>query len=242
MIDVTIFLVCYNERVFLPHTIAHYKKYLPSCKIVICDNESTDDSVAIATSLGCSIHTWNTNNITDEYKLRDLKNTIWKSVSKGWVIMADMDEFLCVTEEDLQIEESRGTSILTTIGYNMIGESKTASLEDINLQEITKGIKYPFESKNLCFLREKISDINYGLGAHDCHPTGSVRFSNKVYVNKHMLAPGLPFLITKMIARYGRSEAMRKNGLDTHYIDNIKTIRHQYNSMLAGSKPLPVIL
>jgi hypothetical protein len=49
-----VFLLCYNERAMLPHTVNHYKKHLPSCTITVYDNESTDGSAALARQLGWS--------------------------------------------------------------------------------------------------------------------------------------------------------------------------------------------
>ena len=159
--DINIFLLCFNESALLPHTIKHYKKYLPSCKITIYDNESTDESVKIAKDLGCSVISWNSNNCIDDFKYLEIKNNCWKNVEKGWIIIADMDEFLCVTEDDLNNELKLGTTILSIKGYDMIGESDTLDLSDIDLQEIKKGVENHFESKKLCFLRDKIEEINY---------------------------------------------------------------------------------
>jgi hypothetical protein len=235
--DINIFLMCFNESALLPHTIKHYKTYLPSCKITIYDNESTDDSVKIAKSLGCSVISWNSNNILDEFKIRNIKNNSWKFITKGWIIMADMDEFLCITEDDLIKEMNLGTSILNVIGYDMVGESKTIDLSDIDLQNIKKYIDNHNESKKLCFLRENIQEMNYDCGAHSCNPTGTnIIYSSTTYINKHMSSLGLIFLKNKYIERYKRTFDMRKYRMSIHYTDDIVKIENMYNNMYNNCK------
>ena len=65
MIDLTIYLLCYNEEVLLPHALKHYKTRFPNATFVIIDNESTDTSVEIAKTAGCEIYTWQTNNLAN---------------------------------------------------------------------------------------------------------------------------------------------------------------------------------
>jgi hypothetical protein len=230
--EINIFLLCFNESALLPHTINHYKKYLPSCKITIYDNESTDNSVDIAKNLGCSIVSWNSNNIIDDELYIELKNSVWKKCNSGWIIMADMDEFLCVTEVELMKEKELGTTILQIDGRDMIGESETLDLTDIDLQKINKYIKNNYESKNLCFLREEIVDMNYSLGAHSCNPTGNIVYSSNVYINKHMNVLGLNYLIDKHIKRYKRSEKMRLKNLCIHYTKDIDKIKEMYKECI----------
>ena len=230
--DINVFLLCFNESALLPHVIKHYKKYLPSCKITIYDNESTDNSVEIAKSHGCSVVSWSSNNILDENKQVYLRNNIWKSIKSGWIIMADLDEFLCVTEDELYKERNAGTTILQVTGYDMIGESKTTDLSDIDLQEIKKYVVNTYESKNLCFLRRDIKDMNYGSGSHTCNPVGHIKYSNNTYINKHMNNLGLNYLVKKMIQRYHRSHKMRNMGMSIHYTNNISEINNRYNNLL----------
>lgn len=234
MIEINVFLLCYNESPLLPHTINHYKKYMPSCKITIYDNESTDNSVNIAKSMGCKVVSWSSNNIQNEYNQTDIKNNCWKC-SSGWIIMADMDEFLCITEDELYEEAKQGTTILTIKGIDMIGESKTLDLSDIDLQQIIKYVDNELESKNICFLQNSIEEMNYDNGAHNCSPCGNIKYSKKQYINKHMNYLGLPFIVNKMTKRFKRTDLMRKHGLDFHYSNDVQKIASDYNNLLTTS-------
>jgi hypothetical protein len=233
--DINIFLLCYNESALIPHTVKHYKKYLPSCKITIYDNESTDNSVEIAKNLGCSVISWNSNNQIDDFKYIEIKNNCWKSIQNGWIIMADMDEFLCITEDELRKEMNSGTTILNVLGYDMIGESNTPDITDIDLQEIKKYFVNEFLSKKCCFLREKISEINYSIGCHGCNPVGEINFSSTTYINRHMKNLGLSYITKNCISRYERSVEMRKHGLATHYTDDVSLIEKNYYIFLKNS-------
>jgi hypothetical protein len=236
--EFNIFFLCFNESALIPHAVKHYKKYIKSCNITIYDNESTDNSVELAKSLGCNVISWSSNNILNEDIQIEIRNSCWKNIESGWIIMADMDEFICVTENELLEELNNGTTILKIIGINMIGESKTENLYDIDLQEITKYIYEGSESKNLCFLREKINDMNYECGSHSCNPSGVVNYSSKTYYNRHMAILGLSFFINKMIKRYDRSHLMRCKGWSVHYSDDIEKITTNYNNSLKHAKDL----
>jgi hypothetical protein len=234
--DINVFLLCYNESALLPHTIHHYRTHLPNCKITVYDNQSSDNSVEIATSLGCNVVSWGSNNIDNEYIKISLRNTVWKNVATGWIIMADMDEFVCVTEDELLKEAQQGVTILTISGKNVIGESTTTDLTDIDLQKITKYVNNSLESKSLCFLREKITEMNYGPGSHRCKPVGNIKYSKRTYINKHMDMLGLSFITNKMVQRYARSALMRRHKMSTHYTNNIEAIKNKYMTSLNKCK------
>ena len=238
---INVFLLCHNESAILPHTIKHYKTHLPSCTITIYDNESTDNSVKIAKSFGCRVISFKSHNILDEPMLTNIRNNCWKTIKDGVIIVADMDEYICITEAELMAEINMGTTILRILGINMIGESQTIDLSDIDLQLIKKYVdEDPIspESKNLCFLRESIIEMNYGVGAHYCSPQGIIKYSAKIYYNKHMSYLGVPFITNKMIKRYERSHQMRKQGLSIHYTDDVDKIYGDYTNKLSNSKLL----
>lgn len=237
-IMIHIFLLCYNESVLLPHTVAHYNKYMPSAKITIYDNESSDNSVEIAKALGCNIVSFKSENIQNEYIQADIKNTCWKNVANGWIIVADMDEWLCITETQLDEEQKRGTTILKVKGIDMIGESVKLDLCDINLHTLNKYVEHDPESKSLCFLREKISAMNYNTGAHQCKPVGKITHSTIIYYNKHMCNLGLVFLTDKMIKRYERTKLMRMKAMDTHYTNDVEKVKMNYMKLISKTKLL----
>ena len=174
----------------------------------------------------------------DEFKYKNIKTTCWKNIKSGWIIMADMDEFLCITEDQLKIEKQQGTPILNVKGFNMIGQSQKNDLTDIDLQDIVKYVEIQQENKNLWFLREGINEMNYDFGVHNCRPIGNIKYSSQKYINKHMDYLGLNFYINKMINRYQRSHQMRQYGLDGHYINDIMDITDNYDNKLNNCKYL----
>lgn len=226
---ITIFILCYNESKIIRQTIYHYKTLLPSAEIIIYDNASTDNSDIIATELGCKVNKWDTKGKLNEHYLSALKNYCWRYVTSGWIIICDMDEWLCVKENDLINEENNGTSILKVRGYNIIGNSKLNDLSDINLHDLHHGVYFQMESKNICFNREKIKLMNYSHGSHTCNPIGEIKFSEKEYILKHMDILGLQYKLWKQQVRFERSVEMRKLGFAIHYTNNIKKIVDDYN-------------
>jgi hypothetical protein len=232
-----VYLLCHNEGVLLPHTIEHYRRHVPGDTFTILDNESDDRSVAIATELGCTVQTFATGGKIDDVMLRDLKNSVWKQISNGWVIVADMDEWLCVTAEDLAREERSGTTILRTFGLNVFGDSASPTLDDIDLHALNTGQHHPPESKAICFRRPQISAMNYNPGAHKCAPVGDVRWSKRTYLLKHMAWLGRPFIVEKYQKRYARGKEQQVRGLGTHYTDDAARVSVQYQEEQRAARP-----
>jgi glycosyltransferase involved in cell wall biosynthesis len=191
-----IFILCHNESVLLPHAIAHYRNYLPNSVITIMDNESTDGSPEIAQQLGCQVISFagNMNELTS-----NIKNNCWTNV-KGWVIVVDIDEWLCINEQEIDHETQNGVTILQTRVLDMIGESKNEHLTDINLHRIPRYIDNNYLNKPVCFNTNEIS-FNQG------NPVGRVQYSYRNYIIKNMVFLGLPYYTKRMAERYERIHA-----------------------------------
>lgn len=230
--------MCYNEEAIIGHTVRYYLDRFPNATITIMDNESTDESVQIARELGCQVDSFFTYNILNEYELVAKRNSCFQHIKNGWIIVADMDEWLDITEDDLYEEQQRGTTILKTIGYDIVGDSTTSDLSDVPDIDIYKeGVEWGVEgNKNLCFYRPHIQHINYIYGAHRCFPEGQVIFSEKVYLLRHMSFLGLEYLIAKYKNRFDRTELMRSHGFSGHYTDDRKRVEDLYYRSKANRK------
>ena len=226
--DIYVFLLCYNESVLLPHTIAHYRSYMPNCNIIIYDNMSTDNSVAIAESLGCLVIKWKSNGMND-FRQSEIKNTCWRNITNGWVICADMDEWLCITDDDLYHEYLNGTTVLQIKGINIVGESNSILLNDVNLHRLNKGFYFYLEHKKLCFFVPEIKSVNYHIGAHQAKFTGNIKYSQKIYINKHMDLLGLPYFLNK---KKNRTNRLVINGFNKLSVKNFELKKIWYNPNL----------
>ena len=230
---VQLYLLCHNEEVLITHTIHHYRRNIPQVQITILDNESSDDSVAIANALGCEVISWASGGQIDDVKFVELKNTVWRSVETGWVIVADMDEWLCVTASDLRREARLGVSVLRTYGWNVVAESEEEDLSDLDLHRLTRGFHQKNFSKLVAFRRPQVRAMNYGLGAHTAEPSGEIVYSPRVYVLKHLERLGLPWLTKKFKSRYVRAAQMHEAGIARHYTDDVSEITKRQSTAVS---------
>jgi hypothetical protein len=166
----TVYAITYNEEYMLPHFINHYRNRFPKCHIVICDNYSTDDTVAIAKANDCTVCYYNSNNtMRDDYFLF-IKEGIWKYPQgiwrsnhicrSQWCAVVDCDEFLDITSSIL---DNANFNIVRADGYEMWGE-------DGDLDKISCGVFSHLESKTCLWNPLEISAINYTPGAHAASP------------------------------------------------------------------------
>lgn len=235
---ITIYLMCFNEEVLLPFTVNHYKKQFSSSRIVVCDNESTDNSVQIAKSLGCEIYSFSTGGQFSEEALTKVRNTIWKSAQTDWVILADMDEILCITEKQVRAEQAKGVTVIRSEAYDMIGESKTPRANNIDISSIAKGTRLKSYDKLLCFNRTQIQEMNYSLGSHESNPTGTVKLSEKPYRLYHFKYLGEQYYMG--LAKGYKQRRAKAGQFQELFIEDLtdEKIAAKYKEKLANAAPV----
>jgi glycosyltransferase involved in cell wall biosynthesis len=211
---ITIYTIAYNESVFIKFMIDHYRSRFLNCKIVVYDNESSDDTVDIAKANGCEVISYSTNNQISDKKYLEIKNSCWKTAKTDWVLICDMDELLDITEADLKREDSLGSTIIRAEAYNMV------NLEDnLDLPGITHGSRCAPYDKSYCFKKKLIKEINYDPGCHTCKPIGLVKNSEGLYKLYHYKCINPEYQIARYRMYEQRlSEENRKNGWGGHYI------------------------
>jgi len=224
---ITVYTVSYNESHIIKFMIDHYKKRFPSAHIVVYDNYSTDNTVAIAKENNAEVRYFDTNNRFDDTKHIQIKNNCWKEPSKyDWVLTCDTDEMLDIYEDQLIEEEKLGSTIITSDGCNMVNMEN-----NLDLHNIKYGEKYSQYSKSYLFNKKFIKEINYSHGCHSCSPIGHVKYSDKAYLAYHyaLVNPDL------MVARYKQNSARMseeniKNNWGSHYFLSEEQLRINFET------------
>jgi hypothetical protein len=242
---ITIHTIAYNESKMIEFFIHHYRKNFPNCNIVIHDNYSTDTTVEIAKKYGCIIDYYDTNNTINDLIYQEVKNNCWKKSDTDWVLVCDVDELLDINESQLKEEESLGTHIISSKGYNMVSMIDCESNED--LQNITHGIRDINYDKYLLFNKSQIKEINYSPGCHNWEasdkPTlydGSLlKFSSKKYKLLHYKCINCEYTINRYKEFSDRlSEVNRQTGMGDHYLTKAESITESYRNARRSAIPV----
>lgn len=233
---VTIYTVAFNESFFLPYMVEHYRKMFPKCRIVVADNQSTDDTVDKAKELGCEVEEFDTGGTYKESAQMQIKNHAWKRAETDWVIVCDVDELGYIDEKALRVEASMGTSVVRFNGYEMVGMS-----EEISVPSMSRGVPSRGYSKSILFDRTKIREIDYLPGAHVARPKGDVVHSKTAYTLGHYKWLSTQYVVDRyrMVGARIHPENVR-NGWGTHYLRPERAIIADIARLRASSVEVPL--
>ena len=230
-VSVDIFVPCFNEERILPYLHKWYSKRLPGASFHIFDNESSDDTVAIALDLGCKVSSFATSGQYDEGSLQDLRNSAWKASTAEYVIVCDADEFLDV-DEDLLLTEK--PVLVKGIGYNMFNDGAQS------LDQINRGLRNTWYDKWLCFRPDSISDMQFSPGSHSARPQyrqGAMEENSverRLYHFRAFDVEGLVFKFNQNAQRMSAINIERNWG--THYLTAEVQVREGYSQALLESE------
>ena len=236
-----VYSVCWNEEKFLPFYLKHYSSFAD--KIIIYDNESTDNTLKILKeNPKVEIKTYKTNGKLNDFEYLKIKNNAWKK-SRGkadWVIVCDIDELLYpAPKQDIkQTLQKTDKTIIQTEGYNMISEL-FPKLETPLLQQTKGEYSEPF-SKTIIFNPHKIVSIKYYPGCHYVESViGKVKYGYKTFRLFHFKNMSLEYLLKRHETFYQRlSQDNKENKLGIQYGFSQQSIINDFNNMLNRTKQI----
>ena len=226
----TIFVITYNEQYMLPFFIRWYRQRFPDCKIVVYDNESTDDTRRIALDNNCHVVVYSTSNQLSDRQYLEIKNNCWKQVQSGWVIVCDCDELIDIWPQQLENTEA---TLFNCKGFDM------CNVDNIeNILNVEHGIPSCGYDKTAVFRPSVIQEINYQPGCHICQPEGKLIYgeSPNLYHMKYMN-------LTRMIERYKHynkrlSEENKAKNWGIQYRQSEEEIINEFNRVAQAAQKI----
>jgi len=165
---ITLYTICHNEQLILPHVLNYYSTIVD--KIVVYDNESTDDTLKILNEYkgNLEVRTFRTNNSLRDDILSKIKNTCWIGDDSNYCIVNEIDEFI-YHPLGLRnyLEQNLDNDFFTPMGYQMISDEFPNDYSKLITDQIKTGTPDIFYDK-LCIINPKqMIDINFKPGGHE---------------------------------------------------------------------------
>lgn len=196
-IFIEVYCLANNEERLMTYYMRHYTQF---AKVVLLDNNSTDNTVAIARSMGAEIRTLNIPDEINDQLFVDIRNRIWKDSNADWIMWADADEFIYHPALLDILGTTKATAILPAF-YNMYHD-RFPSTEGQIYDEVKMGCRWGGEEsiygKVNIFRLPDIREINYNPGCHHVNLKGNVILDKKTGIKTlHMRNMGKDFVIER---------------------------------------------
>lgn len=241
---ITLYTFCYNEKDILPYFLNHYSKIVD--KIVVFDNQSTDNSVEILKSFeGCEIEIrdYDTNNQIQDDTLMWTKNNCWKNDNSDYIIVVDIDEFLYHPNLREFIESNPDIDYFKPVGYDMVSDGVPTDYTKQIYEIIREGAYSVNYSKKVLFKREFVTETGFGFGAHSANYRGKKRLNEYVSTGDlkllHYKCIDLEYVVAKH-KHYDkrRSEFNKLHGFGLHYGFSRQQIESDFRMLKSNAKQI----
>ena len=151
----------------------HYSNFCRN--ITVFDNQSNDDTINIIKNhkniSNINFFQYDSGDKLNDSIYLNIKNNCWKKTDADYVIIVDCDEFLYTQNGIREFLLNTDKKIYKPCGYDMVSEKFPVG-ENI-FDSVKSGIPSINYSKCVIFSPKNVSEINYELGCHNCHPLDS---------------------------------------------------------------------
>jgi glycosyltransferase involved in cell wall biosynthesis len=150
-------------------------------KIIIHDNNSTDDTAKIAVEHGADVVRFTTTGMNDMVQSQ-IKSDAAMKAEADWVLCIDADELCYVTSADLDDLDARGINAVQFEGWNIFDKVSSPWEVKVPMGVLTIGYAKPVLLKTATF-----ENIQFAAGAHSIilGPAGKANFSISEYKLLH---------------------------------------------------------
>lgn len=235
---VHVYAVCWNEEKIIPFFLNYYNKFVDH--FYIYDNYSEDKTDQILWDYpNLTVRKYDTGGTFNDVVHQQIKNNVWKQ-SRGkadWVIVIDMDEFIYYPELISKLGDTRNlVTIYKPKGYDMVSTVFPEVSKPI-VETIKSGVESVWLDKSVLFNPNKIVEINYLPGAHECNPEGIVKFEEYTLKLLHYKYLGLDYVMSRVfLYRKRLSKENIEMDYGTHYFEEDEKIKNKFYQYLTEAK------
>lgn len=238
-VKVDVYVLCYNEEKLVPFMLDYWAEF--ATNVYVLNNMSTDSSIELLKKekrFNIEVFEHSSSNTFNDNINMQLKNSVWKnSIGKAdFVMVSDFDEVIYSENimGDLRKLKNNGVTIWSHKTYDMITNEDPTYNGEL-LHEIVKtGIISDYHwGKDILFNPNKIVEINYCPGSHNCSPIGEVKYSeNSNICMFHFKYLTIDYVLDRYNMYQNRLSMINKqHGWGVQYSDSRDKIISDFNSM-----------
>lgn len=216
--EIAVLIPCYNEELTIKDTILEVRKYLPQATIYVYDNNSTDKTVEIASSMGVVIR-----HEPNQGK-GNVVRTMFKEIDAKCYVLLDGDNTYLLDKVDFMVNEILNNNVDMCIGDRLHGAYFKENKKKLN----------SFGNSLVRFL------VNLGFDANDPDIMTGLRTFSYPFVKSFPFKSN-GFTMETEISIYSAIHEIKTSSTVITYQDRIEGSSSKLNTFKDGFRVLKLI-